>query len=113
MECEEGADMNFDDLVFVIDGIDYAMPSHHWNQRMIDENLTKGGTCVTSISQLDIFQDGQDNLFILGDTFMQVFYSVFDRDQDRVGLALAKHEQKELIPYWDTEGYLADVTELD
>lgn len=44
---------------------------------------------------------------------MQVFYSVFDRDQDRVGLALAKHEQKELIPYWDTEGYLADVTELD
>lgn len=50
MECEEGADMNFDDLVFVIDGIDYAMPSHHWNQRMIDENLTKGGTCVTSIS---------------------------------------------------------------
>lgn len=67
MECEDGADMQFDDLVFVIDGVDYAIPSHHWNSREIDTKLAKGGRCFSTISALDISQDGQENLFILGD----------------------------------------------
>jgi hypothetical protein len=42
--------------------------------------------CGANIAILDLEKDH----FILGDIFMRKFYSVFDRDNDRVGLARAK-----------------------
>ena len=55
---------------------------------------------------LDILQHGQADLFILGNTFMQLFYSIFDRDNDLVGFATAKHESPEVVAYFNTDGYL-------
>ena len=75
----------------MIDGIDYDLPSHHWMEREINRDLEKGGMCATSIGQLDVHQDGLDDLFILGDMFMQLFYTVFDRENDRIGLAPSIH----------------------
>lgn len=50
----------------------------------------------------------QENLFILGDAFMQIFYSVFDRDNDQVGFATAVHTQPEIVNYFDESGNFAE-----
>ena len=34
-------------------------------------------------------------MFIVGDAFMSVYYTVFNRDDNTIGLAKAKHNGKE------------------
>ena len=36
-------------------------------------------------------------MFLLGDTFMNLFYTIFDRDNDRVGFGLAIHREPEMM----------------
>ena len=57
--------------------------------RFIDVFEKGDSACLTTISALDIKQKGQENLFIVGDVFIQIWYTIFDRDYDRVGLAKA------------------------
>ena len=87
--CKKGDEYTFGELTFVVNGVSYDMPSHHWMERSSQEYGE--GKCKSSIQQLDVGQDGLDDLFIAGDLFMQLFYTVFDRDNDRVGLAPAAH----------------------
>ncbi len=75
---------------FVIGGDDYELSSEHFYEKYEDDD-TQDTKCATTISSLDIHQEGQSALFIVGDSFMQYFYTVFDRDNDQVGMALAKH----------------------
>ena len=65
-----GQELNFPDLTYVINGIHYDMPSHHWVQRTVDEENPKGGTCETTIHELALGHDGLEDLHILGDSFM-------------------------------------------
>lgn len=109
--CGEGGEQSRPELTFVIDGKDYSIPSHHWNERQARPNGE--GICSPTISPLTINQPRQENLFIIGDLFMQVFYSIFDRDNNRVGLVHAHHENKEEVTVWDTYGRLADKVLVD
>lgn len=41
-------------------------------------------------------------MHILGDVFMQLFYTIHDRDQDRVGFAKAVHKMPEVLVQFNT-----------
>lgn len=109
--CDKGGEQSRPDLTFVINGKDYSIPSHHWNERT--QNHGGQGICKHTISPLTINQPGQGNLFIIGDQFMQVFYSIFDRDHNLVGLAHAHHENKMEIAVWDSNGRISETVLVD
>lgn len=53
----------------------------------------KRDSCRAMIVPMDL-PDSYSNSWILGDVFMQKYFTVFDRDSDRIGFALANHPKK-------------------
>lgn len=47
--------------------------------------------CASSIMKMDIKKE----MFLVGDVFMRKFYTIFDRDNNRVGLAKAHSPQQQ------------------
>nr|XP_034979914.1 embryonic pepsinogen-like isoform X1 [Zootoca vivipara]XP_034979915.1 embryonic pepsinogen-like isoform X2 [Zootoca vivipara] len=75
IDCSNLPDMP--DVVFVINGIQYPLtPSAYTNQ------VTQAG-CTSG------FQNTSGDLWILGDVFIREYYSIFDRENNQVGLAKA------------------------
>lgn len=69
------------------------------NDEGIEENYSHmslnermNGNCAAAFMPLDI-PDPQGPAWILGDIFLQKFYSTYDRDNSRVGFALARHSR--------------------
>ena len=68
--CAENKELEYPDLTYVIDGVEYTVPSHHWVTRSIDNDDPEGGLCSDIISELNVNQDGLEHMYILGDVFM-------------------------------------------
>ena len=56
------------------------------NARLHHSHVEQGKKmCASTVMRMDIAQD----MFLVGDVFMRKFYTIFDRQNDRVGLAQA------------------------
>ena len=98
--CKKGEEYEFGNMTFVVEGVSYDIPSHHWMTRT-SGMYGSSGDCSAAIQKLDVGQDGLDDLFIGGDLFMQMWYTVFDRDNDRVGFAPAAHTHCEKVHHFN------------
>ncbi|KFO10939.1 Embryonic pepsinogen, partial [Balearica regulorum gibbericeps] len=65
------------DVIFVIDGVQYPVSALAYTEQ------NDQGPCISS------FQNTSGDLWILGDVFIRVYYSIFDRANNRIGLAKA------------------------
>jgi hypothetical protein len=72
--CENGEETHLPVLSFTIDGTEFPLPPQHYF-------LKENGVCYVLILPMDF------PLYILGDPFMRAYYTVFDADNSRIGIA--------------------------
>jgi len=80
VECEKRADLP--DLTFKLGGHDFAISPY-------DYILEVSGSCISAFMGMD-FPEPVGPLVILGDAFLRKWYSVYDLENNAVGLAKSK-----------------------
>uniref|UniRef100_A0A8C2ZNV7 Nothepsin n=1 Tax=Cyclopterus lumpus TaxID=8103 RepID=A0A8C2ZNV7_CYCLU len=74
-------------VTFVLGGTEYTLTAERYVRK---EMLGDREFCLSGFQAVDIVSP-EGPMWILGDVFLTEFYSIFDRGQDRVGFAFAKH----------------------
>jgi cathepsin E len=77
----------------VINGVNYTLEPFEYilsagTELRYEREPQASGVCGFGYS---IFDVGDKNVWIAGDIFLTKYFSVYDRDKDLVGLALANH----------------------
>merc|ERR1711957_362203 len=75
------------DVTISFEGVDYTLTSDDY---IVKVDSFAGTACLLGIAA-SAFPSGFDYL-IIGDTFMRKFYTHFDKDNNRVGFAIANHQ---------------------
>lgn len=86
IQCYSTSTNGFPDLTFNLDGKLFTLTASDY---MISNQL---GFMAINIDQ-------SVNLFILGDTFIKTFYTVFDQENRRIGFAKSKETSVEILQY--------------
>ncbi|XP_067110284.1 nothepsin [Osmerus mordax] len=72
---------------FTIAGVEFTLSADSYIRR---DMLGDREICFSGFQAVDLPSD-TTSLWILGDLFLMEYYSIFDRGQDRIGLAKARH----------------------
>lgn len=69
--------------------ISFNLGGHEFTLRPEEYVVSYDGILVSAFTSIDMLTDGEP-LWILGDVFMRKYYSIFDMENHRIGLAKAK-----------------------
>jgi hypothetical protein len=85
----------YPELIFVIDGQEYGLKPENYivsddGGRKTQQKNEFQGKCQIAFTALDV-KPPSGPVWVLGNMFMSVYYTAFDRDNLRIGLAKARH----------------------